>query len=296
MAKIVWMANPANIESVTLSDPSGGFGVRNVLEPDIALVPAGTPLVEEEPGAYSYEFPSEPGEQYEYYIKVVYPAESFYIYSIITASQVFDINTLYGVRKLLVDSSGRVDLVRDAASGDYSDSGLANFYINQAQRWLDRQLDNHSSKTRLFKHVPAGESIIRFSHARYVSSVFEVVGNDDYKPLKWMSFNPSEAPDSDKPKEWLHGVRIAPSSRDRMVLVHAVWYNNTLVEDSDRSWWTVNHPLLLVHATMRELEISMRNTQGVNDFEEPLLRDCKKIYDDLVAESMAGTTEHWRIQ
>lgn len=299
--KILWTLKGnegfvADIVSATLTDPTASFGVRSLLDPEYPIVPPNTPLIEEAPGIFSYEFSGEPNTQYEYYIKVVEDANIYYVYGIVEDTPGLDTTTLYGVRKLLVDSSGRVDLVRDAAAGDYTDMGLGNFYINQAQRWLDRQLDNHSSKTRLYKELLAGESVIQFSHVRYVTDVFEVTENNKHIRLKWVPINPNEAPDSNKDKSWQHAIHVKSSSRNRMILIRAAWYNPTLVNDSDRSWWTVNHPLILVHATMRELEISMRNTQGVNDFEEPLIRDCKKIYDDLVAESMAGTTEHWRMQ
>lgn len=294
MAKILWSVTGnegfvADPISAVLIDPSGTYGVRAVADPDCPVVPPDTPLVQDPPGVFTYEFEGEPGLEYEYYIRVTEENNTYYISGLVIEQPLFDPTTLYGVRRLLVDISGRVDLVRDASMGDYSDMGLANIHINQAQRWLDRRLGRRDSETVLTLTLPPGQSVLSFTHARYVTGVYEVTKPQCRKRLWWSPAPINEAPDSMEQKDYLlHAVQVKPVDVERTIQVTAAWYSPTLVHDLDRSWWTVQHPLLLAQTAMMQLEISMRNKQGVADMMAPIIDDVEKIYHDLVEEEQSG--------
>ncbi len=322
MIRINWnvteLQGGAAVFSATLSDPTGAWGVRRLDTLD-SVVEAGTPLAETSISngmQFTYEFAEpEPQLEYEYYIKVVETVQGFdntyYVNGRVSgAADAFDPHTLGGVRRLLVDISGRADLVRDAANGDYANIGLANFYINEGQRWLDRRLPHHKTVSRLYKTLAAEETMVTFEQARSVREVYEVHGDGSLQPLPWSSLNVGLAPDQMQASElpagardvvlgaaqWpLHAVYVAPADRPRNVLVSAAWYCPRMTQDSDRSYWTVQHPLLLVHATMLLFEIGIRNTQGVNDFFAPIKDDLQRIYFDLVEEEVAKPPHGWRM-
>lgn len=96
----------------------------------------------------------------------------------------------------------------------------------------------------------------------------------------------------------LRGVWLMPPSNyDVTVQILADWYSPTLSADTDRSYWSVEHPDLLVRATRMQLETDLhRNTEGRKDFEIPLIQELKEIYKDLVAEEAAGPPERWVMQ
>lgn len=88
--------------------------------------------------------------------------------------------TLVQIRERLVETSGRYDLVVNAAGADYSQNSTGikiNDIINEAQRWLDRLLSYPKAPRWLFKTIAANESLITFDKARWIREVW-VVNSD----------------------------------------------------------------------------------------------------------------------
>jgi len=314
-----------NPTSVTLTDPTGLYGVRRKDTHEI-VVAAGQALASGEGGNWFYEFAeAEPGLQYEYYLRVeeTTPANNkFYIYGKLTGSVASILpHTLGWCRKKLVDISGRYDLVADAAGGDYTDLGLANWYLNSAQQRLDNLLQYNKSTAWLYKELPANTSMITFQQCRFVKEVYEQTDDSDQERTRvtWWTLNVGLAPEQreavaeDDPLQegelvidWTknivfgehyatQAVYVEPSDTARLIVVEAEWYSRHLTDDADKSFWTVQHPQLLVRAAQREMEVDMRNSQGVNDMDQPLLADIQNIYRNLVAEEMAGPSYLWRM-
>lgn len=315
--------------SVTLTDPSGLYGVRRVDTHEV-VVSAGQALANGGSGTWYYEFTeTEPGLQYEYYIRVeeTSPANNkFYINGKLTGSTAsVTPHTLGWCRKFLVDISGRYDLVVDAPNGDYTQDsrGLANWYLNSAQQRLDNLLQYNKSTAWLYKELPANTSIITFQQCRHVRNVYEQTDDSEQERtlLSWSTLQVGLAPEqrnavaaeSDPPVEgeliidWTknivfgdhyvyQSIYVEPSESDRLIVVEADWYSRHLTNDTDKSFWTVQHPQLLVRAAQREMEVDMRNTQGVNDFDVPLLAAVQDIYKNLCAEEQAGPYWLWRMR
>lgn len=248
--------------------------------------------------------------------------------------------TLSDIRTLLVNRSGRYDLVTDASGGDYSDNG-ANAFINAGQRYLDRLLGYTKQDAWLYKSLTAGESFLTFQYARYIKQVWVANTSDGRSKLErvsndWLRQNYTDVPlsslTSDTPKYWapapiglsaeqedqtssdfstagytdydfiyfgnhfpLRGIVIMPpADTTYTVEVLAAFYSLDLSADADVSFWSVNHPELLVRAARLMIETDLhRNRQGQDDFEQPLVRDCMKIYHDMIAEEMAGPPEQY---
>lgn len=83
-------------------------------------------------------------------------------------------STLLDVKKRLVYSLGRFDLVADVAGDDWTpntDDFSVHDLINDAQKFLDRLLPNTKSDLWFYTTLGVGDYIIRLSKLRYVKQV-----------------------------------------------------------------------------------------------------------------------------
>ena len=307
--------DPIAPASVTLSNPGATFGVRRLDTLD-SVVAVGTPLVDGGGGIWYYEFEEpEPRLEYEYYLRVQEPApinNVYYINGKVKGSTGYNPHTLGWCRKKLIDVTQRFDLVEDAIAGDYTDLGLANWYINAGQHRLDNLLEYHKSTAWLYKTVPAGETLITFTQARHVKNVYQQnVDTGSRCMISWMTEFVGLAPDQqdlqsgDLPDAenivfgnhyWTHGIRVNPQeSGSRLIAVEGEWFSRHLLNDYDRSFWTCQYPQLLVRAAQREMEVDHRNSQGVNDFDAAILPELANVQKNLIAEETAGPPQLWRM-
>jgi len=81
-----------------------------------------------------------------------------------------------------------------------------------------------------------------------------------------------------------------PVSEKTVVDIKGLYYSKELVEETDLSYWTVVHPMLLIMAAMRQTEIINRNTQGVNDWTNAIAVDIKQLGMDYIEEVIAEVT------
>lgn len=312
-------------DSVVLCDPSGVYGVRRSDTQETvvnanAVMTAYVPDDPEEDSAYYYyefEEPS-PSLEYEYYIKVTETANgttnTFYIEGHISGSPAWtSTDTLGGVRKLLVDVSGRWDLVRNPAAGDYTDKGLCKIYLNEAQKWLDQRLPYHKSRAKLYKDVALGENSVTFTSARAVQDVFVVNTDKSLQRIDWWTLPLGLAPDQASAEDYddlptgaenvafgnhwpTHGIYFEPDdTAARVLLVDAHWYSPALNLDTDKSFWTVEKPLLLVHTAIMLIESGIGNSTRVRELASVIQDDLQQIYHNLVEEETAGPPSRWRM-
>jgi len=82
-----------------------------------------------------------------------------------------------------------------------------------------------------------------------------------------------------------------PTSEKLTIIINGLFYSAELVNDTDNNYWSEVHPMLLYMATMRQIEINNRNTQGVNDWNNSIATDMKQLGMDLVEELIAETSE-----
>lgn len=73
--------------------------------------------------------------------------------------------------------------------------------------------------------------------------------------------------------------------------IKGLFYSMELVNDTDENYWSTVHPLLLITAAMRYLEVINRNTQGVNDWTSSIATEMKTLEYDLVEELIAEVDE-----
>lgn len=89
-----------------------------------------------------------------------------------------------------------------------------------------------------------------------------------------------------------NAILIAPPTDVKlMVEIKGLFYTYPLVGDTDKSYWSVVHPDILIMSTMRSIEIINRNTQGVNDWDNAIRVATVGIDMDGVEEDIAEVTQ-----
>ncbi len=78
-----------------------------------------------------------------------------------------------------------------------------------------------------------------------------------------------------------------PASEKLTLIINGLFYSKLLVADADVNYWSEVHPLLLISAAMRQLEVVNRNTQGVNDWNNAIGTEMQQLGFDLVEEIIA---------
>lgn len=188
------------------------------------------------------------------------------------------------IRELFVKHSGRYDLVKDTTN--WEDNG-ADFFINEGQRLLDRKADISKSDAIIEKTLKAGQRLLKLDNCRVIEEVFLTKDNDEVVFLKKVNYldfkeeyegkdepgEPEEYSDTDlrfgranKGSAKYKGILIGPKpSKDYSISVRGKFYSLSLKEKDDYSFWTMEHPMTLVHASMYAIESFYRNTQGMSD-------------------------------
>jgi len=84
---------------------------------------------------------------------------------------------------------------------------------------------------------------------------------------------------------------MPPSDGNYSIEILGNFYSEALSVDTDETFWTVQHPLTLYAAVMRQLEIVHRNREGVRDWDEAIAADVIGIDMDGVAQDIATITQ-----
>ena len=108
---------------------------------------------------------------------------------------------LLDLRKQFREVSGRYDLVND----DGSDNG-ANFYINEASKWLDRTIETTKSWASFMVILTAGSWAIRFPFARAVKEVWATTSNGRCQLEKLRMQDLIASFYRKIPADWINGV------------------------------------------------------------------------------------------
>lgn len=82
-----------------------------------------------------------------------------------------------------------------------------------------------------------------------------------------------------------------PTSEKISLDIKGLYYSMELVNETDTNFWSGAHPMLLIMASMRALEIVNRNTQGVKDWEASIGTDMTGLGMDLVEELISEVTQ-----
>ena len=89
-----------------------------------------------------------------------------------------------------------------------------------------------------------------------------------------------------------NGILFTPACDESYAIeTWGYFYSPTLTLDTDVSWWTNNHPELLVMATQMTLEKFLRNSEGVKDWMLVIKDHLQGIDFDLVEEQISGVNQ-----
>jgi hypothetical protein len=90
---------------------------------------------------------------------------------------------------------------------------------------------------------------------------------------------------------WDSVLIFPPTDEEYSIEVWGLFYSNELVEDTDWSYWSVTNPDVLVHATLRALEIDHRNTQGVEDWTKAIMANLSGLLADDLDEEITDINQ-----
>lgn len=192
---------------------------------------------------------------------------------------------LLDIRKWFVRESGRYDLVLDDVL--WEDSG-ADAYINAGQRMLDRLVDITTAQHTYADSCTVGDMVFPVPECRSIKEV--LVWTDDEVPVMLaksfdnpLLFSKTAHDSSGRPTKYLPTNNR--DARDKVytalllypipdnnyyIEVRGYFYSPSLTTPTSESYWTIDHPSLLVMAAQCQLEMFSRNSEGVRDWMESI--------------------------
>ncbi len=91
--------------------------------------------------------------------------------------------------------------------------------------------------------------------------------------------------DDTQPNFELNGLVFMPPTDVVVNLeIHGLFYQPKLVNNIDSNMWTEQDPFVLVLAAMRAIEVTMRNSAGVRDYEEAIKSEMSGLEKDFAAQ------------
>lgn len=229
-------------------------------------------------------------------------------------------------RALFRKLSGRFDLVNE----DFSDNGV-DIFMNEGGKFLDRLDETQKSWATRFAPLALGELYVTFPYCRALKEVWaaspttgrwqlEKKNLQDliegyltalpaemtsgvplyYSPCITRSVPPSAVLNSFE--EFMGYVGVAgneynailvsvPTDEAITLILQGLFYTPQLVNDEDSNYWSDEHPLLLYMSTMRQIEVTNRSTQGVNDWASAIETEMRQLGMDLVDEIIAEVSQ-----
>lgn len=149
-------------------------------------------------------------------------------------------STLLDVKKRLVYTTGRFDLVTDVSGGDWtpnSDDFSIHDLINDAQKFLDRLMPNDKTTMWYYTTLSAGDFLVNFQKLRYVKSVYvsnSTVGELEVerKSFPWMQDKYDKVPVTDEsqgtPAYWCP-IPVSPATPHYTANIEGVTQANPAV-------------------------------------------------------------------
>jgi hypothetical protein len=236
--------------------------------------------------------------------------------------------TLLSVRSLAIKLSGRYDLINangdTPESG--SDAGM-NSFINSGQRYLDMQFDGKKSSGVRYDSLAIGSWYLSIDGIRAIEDVWVNSTTERWqlerKPLWWMKQNWTELVSATIQGDVMYwapallrgisvtnkdslgaffnyaltqtgyesysGIIMLPVTDVALIVeTSGKFWSPNLTIDTDESYWSSVHEMLLVWATLRQLEISYRNQEGAKDWDAAITSYIFGLDKDEIQEQISS--------
>lgn len=231
--------------------------------------------------------------------------------------------SLLDIRKRFVRETGRFDLITDTASFANSTNpvtGGADQYIQDGQDFLDRRINFFKEEAEIEFSLATSAFTKDLSNVRAIRAVALFDSQDDemvylersslrdfrvhYGDERSSLSNVSEG----QPHHWAVGflrqtavtttaarvsntklIVMPPADRTYTLRVHALLKSDALTQDASVSYWTENHPQVLVWAAQYMLEVGYRNREGANAILANIDQVLEGIDNDLVEQDLVET-------
>lgn len=234
---------------------------------------------------------------------------------------------LAGVRKLIVDMSGRTDLELE----DSNSVVKLNHYITEAQKLLDLRYPQEKNHGVAFVNIAEGDFTFAVDYLRKPEAVYlsgaslddkvtlKQIDNNEMRllrkkvdpdseetdtPYYYSLANAHPSPDFQTTSDfsayydaedmltssiwWKTRMLLSPTAdTDYTVRVEGIFWSKVMVNDTDVSIWTVKHAMLLAFQTLAVMEVALRNRQGYNDWMGYVQDEGKALWDDVVENERA---------
>lgn len=226
---------------------------------------------------------------------------------------------LLEVRTNFVKQSGRYDLVIDATS--FANNG-ADYYIQAAQRMLDRFTEFPKDEGEMTITLATSAISTTLSNVMSIREVAVVDDQDDTikylvrKSLRELRENYGDTVSalSDvtaaEPIAWALGwlrtnvtgtttteggtkklVTMPPADRTYTLRLRGLFGSNTLSNDTSVSFWSIEHPDLLIWGSMYHLEVTYRNFEGSRAILANIRELLKGIDDEIVEQGQVEQSQ-----
>jgi len=227
--------------------------------------------------------------------------------------------TLLQVRTQFVKQTGRYDLVVDATS--WADNG-ADYYIQAGQRMLDRLLEfpkdegemsftlatsaisttlRNVRSVREVAVVDTQDSTIRYLTRRSIKDMRENYGDEKASlnnvtpgepnswSLGWLRTNTSASTTTEGNTKVL--ITMPPADRTYTIYLRGLFGSTSLSNDTSVSFWSIQHPDVLIWAALYQLEVSYRNFEGSQAVLTNLLRMVQDIDNEVVEQGQVDAAQ-----
>jgi len=208
---------------------------------------------------------------------------------------------LLEIRQKFIVLSGRADLATTTTQTSDTDAG-ADFFIQAGTRFLDFQTQHDRQEAFQEEALAEGECQLLLKNCRTVKAVWfmDSAGawaklehcpeeelreeypdwnlSDTGTPAYWSQIIGRAAPSQvggGQPVEQKLITVMPPTDAAITIRVLGIFHSFQLEENEDENFWSIEYPEALVFATLRALEASYRNLEGMRDWEvamEPYLR------------------------
>jgi len=236
--------------------------------------------------------------------------------------------TLLSVRTLAVKLSGRYDLINEDGSTPESgsDNGM-NSFINSGQKYLDMLFDHKKADGVRYESFSISTWYIPITGIRAIEDVWVNSTTERWRPerksLVWMKENYADLVSATTSGDALYwapamirglditnkdslgtffnyalaqtsyehysGLIILPPTDVALVVeISGKFWSPTLTNDTDTSYWTEVHEMVLVWAALRQLEISYRNKEGASDWEQAIAGYVMGLDKDEIQEQISN--------